>query len=102
MPRRDRWRAGGVPALIALNAALLAALGWVSWSGRAVAQAPARSDYTMVAGGVANSGISALWVVDQTREELVTLMWNPATARLDGIGYRNLASDASSLLRGQP
>ncbi len=102
MTRRDRRRGGGVPTLIALNAALLAALGWVSWSGPAEAQSPPRSDYVMVAGRVAGSAIPALWVVDQTREELVALMWNPTTARLEGVGYRSLASDASALLRGQP
>lgn len=102
MARRDRRRGGGVPALIALNAGLLLALGAVSWSARADAQPRTRSDYAMVAGRVANSSTSALWVVDQTREEVVALMWNPRTARLDGIGYRSLSSDASGMLRGVP
>jgi hypothetical protein len=88
-----------VAALVALNAALLAALALVVWSPAAEAQQRPRGDYTMVAGRVVNAGPAVVWVVDQTNEELIALVWNAAAGRLEGLGYRNLVTDGSGLLR---
>jgi hypothetical protein len=91
----------GVAALLALNAALLAALALVVWSPAAEAQQRPRGDYTMVAGRAANAGPSVVWVVDQTNEELIALVWNAAVGRLEGLGYRSLVTDGSGMLRSR-
>ncbi|MBM4105508.1 MAG: hypothetical protein FJ257_04330 [Phycisphaerae bacterium] len=88
-------------ALLALNVALLLALGVVLWAPRATAQSRPRGDYLMVSGEVNGASGQVLWVLDQTHEELVAIMWNQPTTTFVGIGYRNLVTDGVSLIRGR-
>lgn len=87
--------------LLVLNALLLLALGIVLWAPRAAAQSRPRGDYVMVAGEVNGASGQVLWVLDQTHEELVAIMWNQPTTSFVGIGYRNLVTDGVSLIRGR-
>ncbi len=65
------------------------------------AQVRGRSEYTMVAGSAKGADSSAVYIVDTTNQELIVITYNQNTKRLDGVGYRNLASDAADLLRGR-
>lgn len=85
--------------LLALNAVLLALLALVTFAPHAGAQARARGQYTMVAGGVNNSQSSAVYIVDTTNQELMVVTYDATGRRLEGIAYRNLAGDAAEAVR---
>ena len=85
--------------LIALNAALLVLLAAVTFAPAVNAQARARGQYAMVAGGVNNSQSSAVYIADTVNQELLVVTYDPIGKRLDGIAYRNLAADAADFLR---
>jgi hypothetical protein len=103
-----------VRGLIALNAALLLALGVVTFApsslaqqrttttggGNSAAQAAAggraRGEYTMVAGRIVGGSGHAVYVFDANNQEMVTMMWNQSSRAMDVIGYRDLRADASA------
>jgi hypothetical protein len=83
--------------LMGVNLSLLALLAIVTFAGPAHGQRAAvraRGDYTMVAGPIQGGNTSAIWIVDAVNQEMVVLRWNDGTKSLDGLGYRDLASDA--------
>ena len=88
-------------AVLALNVVLLVALGVVTWAPDATAQQRPRGDYLMVTGDVNGASGQVLWILDQTHEELVAVMWNQPSSNFVGIGYRSLVSDGVSLVRGR-
>lgn len=91
-------RRRGVHPLIALNAVLILALGYVAFSPSAAAQQGrdrARGDYTMVGGAIRGGTSNAVYVVDSVNQELIAVRWNHSRRQLEGIGYRNLATDAT-------
>lgn len=95
-PANARASTGGQRvALLALNAALLIAIGAV-WTADARAQAAARGrgDYTMLGGEIQGANSNALYVIDAANQEMVALRWDDAKKQLIGIGYRDLRSDA--------
>lgn len=90
--RRSRYA-----GLLALNAALVAALAFVSFSPQADAQSASRrprGEYTMVAGQVQGISESAIYVVDSTNQEILAMRWDRSRKALGGIGYRNMAVDS--------
>lgn len=87
--------------LILVNALLLAALGATRWSPAAAAQSRARGSYMMVAGSVEGGDPEIVWLLDQTNEELVAVVWNSERGELVGLGYRDLGVDAVTLRRGR-
>ncbi len=93
---------GPLGGLLLLNGVLLGALALVTFGADADAQTRGRrGDYTMVAGGAnGTAGSAAVYIVDTVNQELVAIAYNQQDNTLDGIAYRNLASDAAGLLRG--
>jgi hypothetical protein len=86
-----------VRALVAVNAALVFAIGWVTLAPFATAQAeaPSRSpgQYMLVGGPVRSGNTNAVYVLDAANREMVALRWIDSRGRLEGIGYRNLETD---------
>lgn len=82
--------------LIMLNGALLCVLALITFGGNADAQNRPRGDYNMVAGGVNGSETGAVYIVDGTTQELIAITFEPNSKEIIGIGYRNLAADASA------
>ena len=83
-------------SLLVLNTLLLALLAAVTFGPSANAQSRARGQYTMVAGGVNGSTSSAVYIIDVINQEMMAVAYNQNTKRLDGLGYRNLALDATT------
>lgn len=83
-------------SLLVLNTLLLAILAAVTFGPSADAQSRARGHYTMVAGGVNGSTSSAVYIIDVINQEMMAVAYNQNTKRLEGIGYRNLAYDATA------
>lgn len=90
--------------LIALNVALLAVLAVTVLGPQADAQrgqpVRARGQYTLIGGQIQGGNTNAVYILDSTNQELVVVRWSGSNKSLDGIGYRNLAADASSTRRG--
>lgn len=87
--------------LLALNGVLLGMLALVTLSPGAGAQGErARSSYIVTSGTVKGSESAAIWIIDQTNQDLIAMTWNPQANRLEGLGYRNFAGDSTALLRG--
>ena len=97
----DRGSRHDLRALVVLNAGLLLLLAVVTFAPTAGAQYRARGSFTMAAGRVNGADSSAVYVVDAVNQELIAVTYNPNTKLIDGIGYRNLASDAAEVLRGR-
>jgi hypothetical protein len=87
--------------LLMLNGALLLLLAAVTWGAAVHGQSRGRGDYTMVAGGVNGSDSHAVYIADVTNQELIAITYNHSTKLIEGIGYRNLASDAANLARAR-
>jgi len=84
-------------SLLVLNTLLLAILAAVTFGPSADAQSRARGHYTMVAGGGGNgSTSSAVYIIDVINQEMMAVVYNQNTKRLDSIGYRNLTYDATA------
>ena len=94
--RRPRWA-----GLIALNAVLLAVLALVTLAPSAVAQvARTRGEYLMVGGRVNGVDGSAVFIIDTRNQEMIAVAYNNSSSNVDGIGYRNLATDARARTGG--
>jgi hypothetical protein len=84
--------------LIAANVAALAMLAFVELSAPAGAQASrVRSTYTAAAGRVPGTETHAVYVVDETTQEVVAIQWDPQAKQVRGLGFRNFAVDAATL-----
>lgn len=83
-------------ALVAVNAALLLALGVVSLAPSATAQQGQRprGEYMVLGGQMTGSPTNAVHVIDTSNQEMVTLRWDQSSKAFEGIGYRNLRLDA--------
>ena len=90
-----------IRALVALNAALLILLGVVTFAPAVAAQQKARGEYAMVAGGVTGVTGSVVWIADTINQELIAVTYDHNTKQLDGLGYRNLATDSADWMRGR-
>jgi hypothetical protein len=96
-----RRRGSALRGLLALNGALLLVLAAVTFGATAKAQVRPRGEYTMVAGGANGADSAAVYIVDTVNQELMVVTYNTQTKQLAGIGYRNLAADASSRVRSR-
>ena len=91
-------------ALVSLNGLLLGALAWVEWSPRAQAQSASRmrNSYAMTGGTLMGVSPGVLYIINETDQELVALMWNERTKQFQGLGYRNIAADLVTGQRVRP
>ena len=91
-------------ALVSLNGVLLAALAWVEWSPGAQAQSMSRTraSYAMTGGTLMGVPQGIVYIINETDQELIALMWNERTKQFQGLGYRNIAADLSSAQRVRP
>lgn len=99
--RDNARRRAGIKALLAVNAALLAALGVVRFAPEADAQVRPRGEYLMLGGEVAGAKPQVVWILDQVHEELVAVSWSREGGELVGLGFRRLASDSVAATRGR-
>lgn len=83
-------------ALVALNAAMLLALGVVTLAPAATAQQAQRprGEYLLLGGQMTGSPSSGVHVIDTSNQEMITLKWDQSRQAFDGLGYRNLRQDA--------
>jgi hypothetical protein len=51
----------------------------------------------MVGGRVNGVDGSAVYIIDSRNQEMIAVALNNTTKAIDGVGYRNLATDARSL-----
>ncbi|UYV13142.1 MAG: hypothetical protein NCW75_02380 [Phycisphaera sp.] len=89
-------------ALVALNAALLLALGTITLAPSATAQQAQRprGEYMVLGGQMTGSPSSAVHIIDTSNQEMVTLKWNQSSTSFEGVGYRNLRLDAQGQTGG--
>lgn len=90
-----------IRSLLVINAALLCILAVVTLAPAATAQGRVRGDYTMVGGGANGANSSLVYVIDAVNQEMIAVMYDTSNKNLTGVGYRNLAGDARSVLRAQ-
>lgn len=100
--RRRARRVGRGPlgGLVVLNAGLAAAAAW-AWAGPTAAgqaglPARPRGQYALVGGQTRTGDSNAVYVLDSTNHEMIVLRWNDSQRKMDGLGYRDLNSDARS------
>ncbi len=94
-----RTRATLSRGLIVLNLALALGLGVAIVVPTALADRQpgrARGAYTMLNGTIQGGNSDAIYVVDSANQEMIVLRWNDGRTTLEGIGYRNLNTDASA------
>lgn len=89
-------------ALVALNAALLLAVGTITLAPSATAQQAQRprGEYMVLGAQMTGSPSSAVHVIDTSNQEMVTLKWDQSRQAFEGIGYRNLRLDAQGQAGG--
>lgn len=86
--------------LIAVNALMLGALAFVTFSPVAGAQARRNGLYTIV-GGTANGQVAGVaFIVDEINQELVVVSWDEGSRRFLGLGYANLVADGQRAQQG--
>ncbi|MDA0214380.1 MAG: hypothetical protein O2875_03345 [Planctomycetota bacterium] len=93
-------------ALTILNGALLVAIIALPLTRTADGQdgraSRSHATYSMAGGNVGGVANGAIYIVDETHDEMISLMWNDKTKILTAIGYRNLAADGGASSRPQP
>ena len=95
-----RQRANTTRLLVAANVVALGALAIVELSSSATAQnGRPRSTYTATAGNIGGTDNQAIYVVDETTQEVVAVQWDTQSRQLKGLGFRNLSSDAADVSR---
>lgn len=95
-----RPRRNPIPFLIAANLAALGFLAAVHLARPADAQAGrARATYTAASGRIPGTETHALYVVDESNQEVVAVAWNPRSKQVEILGFRSLPLDAGELLR---
>jgi len=95
-----RRRPSTIQLLLAANVAALGALAVVELSAPATAQGVRpRSTYTAVAGSIMGTDNQAIYIVDETTQEVAAVQWDTQTRQLKGLGFRNLSSDSADVSR---
>jgi hypothetical protein len=100
--RSERRAVPPLPALLAVNAALLVLLAAVTFTPAADAQARVRGQYTMVSGGAAGTVGDIVYIVDTINQEMIAVNYEYSTKRLRGVGHRNIAADIADMSRRGP
>jgi len=84
--------------LLFLNGLLLAALIAVTFAPAAIAQLERyRGDYMMASGRTNGSTTNILYIVDQNSRELVAIRYDESKRLIEGMGYADLAKDATTV-----
>jgi len=100
-PRSPRFA-----ALLAANLILAGAIVVVPFARSAVGQEGGAvrsiSTYSMAGGNIGGSDAGVLFIVDETHEEMISIMWNEKSRLVVPIGYRNLSVDAAGGGRPRP
>ncbi len=92
-----------IVALAALNLALITLVLAIVFTAKAGGQAGVgRATYSMAGGNVDGTDMGVLHIVDETHQEMVTLLWNDKARALTPIGYRNLAADSAGAGKLRP
>jgi hypothetical protein len=85
-----------LPLLIAANVAALALLAVVEFSASAGAQGfRARGTYTAASGRIPGTETHAVYIVDESTQEVIAVQWDPRSRQLQGLGYRSMAADGA-------
>jgi hypothetical protein len=84
-------------SLVTLNVVLLGILAFGGLGKPAQAQqvARARGRYGMVSGVVQNVYPGVVYIVDESNQDMVAVMWNETTQQFTGFDYRDLKSDSA-------
>lgn len=103
---RNMNRRSRIAALFALNALLLGAIIVLplahSAEGQAGIVSRGRATYSMAGGNIPGTSMGALYIVDETHEEMIGVVWNEKTKSISSFGYRNLAADSAASGRVRP
>lgn len=91
----------GLRSLLVINVALLFILAIVTLAPSVSAQNRRRGDYTLVGGGANGANSSVVYIIDAANQEMMVVMYDTTSKTLTGVGYRNLARDANSILRSK-
>lgn len=97
-----RPRLTAMKLLVGANIAALCFLATVELSAAARAQQRPRGTYTAASGRIEGTETHALYVVDETTQELIAVQWDPRTKQLKGLGYRSTSVDSGDMLRPRP
>ncbi|MSR29465.1 MAG: hypothetical protein EXS03_07835 [Phycisphaerales bacterium] len=93
-------------ALAGINASLVAAVVIVALSrdadGQAGVASVGRATYSMAGGNIDGTDMGVLHIVDETHQEMASVMWNDKQRTLTPIGFRNLAADSAGAGRLRP
>src|SRR5262245_46412068 len=104
MPMKEAFnvmRLSRTQGLVLLNAVMLAALAAVTVGPRGSARNDRRrAAYTVTAGSVKGTDAATVWIVDETNQDMIAIVWNAQQNQLEGLGYRDLAADGATLVRG--
>jgi hypothetical protein len=95
-------RLSAMSLLIGANVAALGLLAVVELSASARAQQRPRGTYTAASGRIEGTETHALYIVDESSQEVIAVQWEPKSRQIKGIGYRSLANDANELGRPRP
>ena len=87
--------------LVAVNAALLGVLVWVTLVAAqpGVPAGRGRGEYTMVSGRIQGATTSGIYIVDAANQEVVAMSWDRSLNRLEPIGHRSLVDDGKFLAK---
>ena len=83
--------------LLLLNGLLVALLAAITFAPTAEAQQRFRGNYAMVAGRAQGSLPFLVYIVDQNSRQLVAVRYNVQQDILEGMGYRDLAKDSTTI-----
>lgn len=86
-----------VRRLLVVNAVLALGIGAAlvaTASAQPNAARPA-GQYLMVNAKTQGNSANAVYIVDSVNREMVVVRWNNSQSKFDGLGYRNLAIDAT-------
>jgi hypothetical protein len=99
-------RSTRLKALIATNLLIAAAIVALPFARSAIGQEGGAvrsiSTYSMAGGNIGGIDSGVLFIVDETHEEMISLMWNEKSRLIVPIGYRNLNADAAGSGRPRP
>jgi hypothetical protein len=94
-----RSRFGSMHLLVAANVAALGFLAVVELSAAARAQQRPRGTYTAASGRIEGTETHALYIVDESTQEIVAVQWDPRGKQVKGLGYRSMGADMGDIVR---
>ena len=95
-----RPRFGAMHLLVSANVAALGLLAIVELSAAARAQQRPRGTYTAASGRIEGTETHALYIIDETTQEMIAVQWDPRAKQVKGLGYRSMGADMGDI--GKP